>query len=342
VRFSAVSLGALALLASPAWARPKTDVVLLANGDRVTCEMKKLQRGKLTVKTDASGTITLKWNHIVGLESTYLYQVELESGERHIGSFNLPPELGKIEVVDGEDQKLVDLFQVVSMIPIQSTIWSRLHGSVDAGYDFTQSVSATNWYASAELEHRTPRLETDLTFDSSIQEQEGAETINRQNLKAQVRRFFENRWFGALFGQAEKSASQSLELRALAGGGVGRKLLQSNRSNVMVAAGAAFSREKFEDAEAYQSNAEAVLSLAAETFRFDSPELDLSGGIVLLPNLKTWGRYRLQANGKARIELVRNLYWSVTVYESFDSEPPSETSRRNDFGITTSLGWSFN
>jgi hypothetical protein len=213
---------------------------------------------------------------------------------------------------------------------------------VDAGYDFTQSVSATNWYASAELEHRTPRLETDLTFDSSIQEQEGAETINRQNLKAQVRRFFENRWFGALFGQAEKSASQSLELRALAGGGVGRKLLQSNRSNVMVAAGAAFSREKFEDAEAYQSNAEAVLSLAAETFRFDSPELDLSGSIVLLPNLKTWGRYRLQANGKARIELIRNLYWSVTVYESFDSEPPSETSRRNDFGITTSLGWSFN
>jgi hypothetical protein len=33
---------------------------------------------------------------------------------------------------------------------------------------------------------------------------------------------------------------------------------------------------------------------------------------------------------------------TLSVYESYDSDPPSETSRRNDFGITTSLGWSFN
>jgi hypothetical protein len=56
VRFSTVWLGALALLASPAWARPRTDLVVLNNGERVTCEMKKLQRGKLIVKTDAFGT----------------------------------------------------------------------------------------------------------------------------------------------------------------------------------------------------------------------------------------------------------------------------------------------
>lgn len=62
---------------------------------------------------------------------------------------------------------------------------------------------------------------------------------------------------------------------------------------------------------------------------------------MTLPSVKTWGRYRLQANGKARIEIVRNLYWSLTVYESYDSEPPSATSCRNDFGIATSLGWSF-
>jgi hypothetical protein len=56
----------------------------------------------------------------------------------------------------------------------------------------------------------------------------------------------------------------------------------------------------------------------------------------------TKGRYRLQVNGQARIEILNDLYWSLSVYESFDSEPPSETSRRNDFGITTSIGWSFN
>jgi hypothetical protein len=227
------------------------------------------------------------------------------------------------------------------MVPIEATIWSRIKGSIDAGYDFTQASTATTWSAAAELNHRTPSFETDIAFDSSIKEQEGAESINRQNLTAQVRRFFENRWFAAVVGQAEKSASQDLDLRGLIGGGIGRKLLQTNRSNIALVAGAAYSREKFGDSPNFEPNAELVAALALETFRFDSPELDLSAGLVVLPNVKTWGRYRLQANGKARIEIVRNLYWSLTIYESFDSDPPSETSRRNDFGINTSVGWSF-
>jgi hypothetical protein len=329
------------LLPVPLLARPKTDVVVLENGDRVTCEIKKLERGKLTVKTDASGTITLKWSRIVGLESTFLFQIELQSGERHIGRFDLPPELGKIAVANGEEGEVVDVFRVVSMVPIEATIWSRIKGSIDAGYDFTQANTATTWSAAAELNHRTPSFETDIAFDSSIKEQEGAESINRQNLTAQVKRFFENRWFAAVVGQAEKSASQDLDLRGLIGGGIGRKLLQTNRSNIALVAGAAYSREKFGDSPDFESNAELVAALALETFRFDSPELDLSASLVVLPNVKTWGRYRLQANGKARIEIVRNLYWSLTIYESFDSDPPSETSRRNDFGINTSVGWSF-
>jgi hypothetical protein len=317
-------------------------VVVLDNGDRLKCEIKKLQRGKLSISTDASGTISLKWSHVVGLESAFRFQIELESGARYIGRFDLPPELGKIAVEDGQEQETVDVARVVAMIPMEASIWSRLKGSVDAGYDFTQATSATTWSASADLNFRNPRIETDLSFDSSIKTQEGAEDINRQNLRGQVNRFFENRWFAAALGQGEKSATQGLDLRALVGGGVGRRLLQTNRSNIAILGGAAFSREKFTDEPDYDSNAELIAALALETFRFDSPELDLSASLVVLPNVLTWGRYRLQANGKARIEILNDLYWSLTVYESFDSDPPSETSRRNDFGITTSIGWSFN
>jgi len=341
VRFAA-AIGMIALVAAPAFARPKTDVVVLENGNRINCEIKKLQRGKLSVSTDASGTISLKWSHIVGLQSTFLYQIEVQSGERHIGRFDLPPELGKIAVVDGQDQQVVDVFRVVSMVPIEATIWSRMKGSVDAGYDFSQANSATTWSASGELNHRTPRLESEVSFSSNIKQQTGAEDINRQDLKLQVNRYFERRWFAAVLGQGEKNESQSLDLRALVGGGVGRKLVQTNRSNFTVLGGAAFSREKYQDRTEYDTNAELVAAIGLETFRFDSPELDLSAGFVVLPNLLTKGRYRLQANGKARIEVFRDLYWSLTVYETFDSHPPSETSRKNDFGITTSIGWSFN
>jgi hypothetical protein len=46
-----------------AWAR-KTDVVTMANGDRVTCEIKTLDRGMLEVSTDSWGTISIEWEEV--------------------------------------------------------------------------------------------------------------------------------------------------------------------------------------------------------------------------------------------------------------------------------------
>ena len=48
----------------------KTDVVELRNGDRITCEIQKLARGKLTVKTDGIGTISIEWDDVERVRST--------------------------------------------------------------------------------------------------------------------------------------------------------------------------------------------------------------------------------------------------------------------------------
>ena len=51
-------LGALlCVFATPALARDKTDIVYLRNGDRVTCEIKRLERGRLEVSTNGMGTV---------------------------------------------------------------------------------------------------------------------------------------------------------------------------------------------------------------------------------------------------------------------------------------------
>ena len=41
-------------------AREKTDVVILKNGDRITGEIKKLDRGKLKLKTDDMSTVYIE------------------------------------------------------------------------------------------------------------------------------------------------------------------------------------------------------------------------------------------------------------------------------------------
>lgn len=33
--------------------------------------------------------------------------------------------------------------------------------------------------------------------------------------------------------------------------------------------------------------------------------------------------------------------WNVSLFESYDSRPPVEGTQQNDFGINSTLGWSF-
>ena len=40
-------------------------------------------------------------------------------------------------------------------------------------------------------------------------------------------------------------------------------------------------------------------------------------------------------------ELVKDFYLSLRGYESYDSRPATEGARRNDYGITFALGWTF-
>jgi hypothetical protein len=62
---------------------------------------------------------------------------------------------------------------------------------------------------------------------------------------------------------------------------------------------------------------------------------------VFLPNFTTKGRRRMEFNSKLRIEVLRDFFVTMTLYDSYDSKPPSETASKNDYGFTTGLSWSF-
>ena len=64
----------------PAAAADKTDVVLIVNGDRLTGEVKSLERGRLRFKTAATDTISIEWDDVASLRSNQNIQVETEDG----------------------------------------------------------------------------------------------------------------------------------------------------------------------------------------------------------------------------------------------------------------------
>ena len=55
----------MVLFSSSLFAREKTDVIVMKNGDRLTCEIKGLSAGVLSVKlTYVQGTVGLEWAQV--------------------------------------------------------------------------------------------------------------------------------------------------------------------------------------------------------------------------------------------------------------------------------------
>ena len=68
-------------------ARPKKDVLQFTNGDRVTCEIIKLEKGYLYVKLEyADGTVAMDWSKVARVESSQSFVVTEQTGKRYTGS----------------------------------------------------------------------------------------------------------------------------------------------------------------------------------------------------------------------------------------------------------------
>src|SRR6516165_10820751 len=75
----------------PLFARDKTDVLVMKNGDHMTCEVKGLEGGVLFVSFDyIDGTTSVDWSKVERLESKQLFVVRTQGGEVYKGTLRTP------------------------------------------------------------------------------------------------------------------------------------------------------------------------------------------------------------------------------------------------------------
>ena len=144
----------LALLAvSPLLeARDKSDVIYMKNGDRITCEIRKLERGQLTVKIDYMlGYHDVDWAEIERIESTQPFQILWRDGEYSAGLIDqestpddqVPGQSIKRITVEEDAGKIErDPEQAVAMEQFGRNFWEQLDIRIDVGFSFF--VSAGN------------------------------------------------------------------------------------------------------------------------------------------------------------------------------------------------------
>lgn len=316
-----------------------TGLVVLKNGDQIKGEVKGLRVGKLELSTISMGTIYIEWDKVLQLTAPEYFEVELTTGARHYGTLGPGPQ-ATLGVTLGGQTEHVDLLSVVKIRPLKQSFWSRLDGSISLGASYTESSGVGQGSVSASVGTRRPKYEWDTEFDTTVTVQPNEPKKTRTVGSFGYNWLLQRRWFVMATGKAERNTDLGLALRTLGGGGVGRYILQTNRSLLGTVAGISVNREIPVDGDS-TDNAEAFVGASYSFFTYDTPKTSLEAAFALFPSLNVGGRVRTDVDLSLQREVVRDFTVGVTLYDSYDSKPPGEQGTKHDFGFTLSIGWVF-
>jgi hypothetical protein len=335
-----VAASAAVLLGVGSLHAQKTDVIILINGDHVTGEIKKLERGRLEYSTDDMGTLSIKWDKIVRITSNKFFQVETGRGDRYYGTLAESTDPGTM-VVQLMDRYTLQLLSVVKINPIKQSIWSALDGYLDIGFDFKRARKVFNLHTAGEVRFRGRKYGFKLNAKTYFQSQDSVENVQNQNAALQLERFLANRWSIALSNEWTSNSELSLDLRTQFGLSAVWMLSQTNSSELRASAGVNLNREQYVGSDTANISGEGVVGGDFLVFRLDSPKLDVNTSLYGYPSITDLGRVRIQFDLRVSYELLKDFTVGLTFYDSFDSRPPSATASKNDFGVTIPIGWKF-
>ena len=337
------AIAAIALVfcsATAAFAQGRTDVVTLANGDRITGEVVRLERGRLEFKTDDAGTLYLEWDKLATLVAMRQVEVLTSDGSRYLGTL-APAASRSLAVAIAGGVVTLRMTDVTLIAPIGTSFWRKLDGSIDAGFNYSRSSGIAQLNLNTSTSYRklasSMRLAASLT-QTRQDNDEGRD--DRATLEFTYLRYPWQRWFVTAGGRFESNESLGLVLRSQVGAAVGPRLVNSNRAQLTLGAGLAANNEQGVDVETTQ-NVEAMFLLNTSFYTYDRPRTNLDLRFQYYASLNNAGRQRLQLDAGIKRELLKDLFVAVTLYNTFDSRPPNPGADTVDVGLVLSIGWSY-
>jgi putative salt-induced outer membrane protein YdiY len=326
-------------------ARPKTDVVVMKNGDRYTCEIVSLSQGQLKVKTiNTTGSVLLDWMKVDRINSAQYFAVELSNGRDLAGVIEkIPAASGAQNDFRVSAEGLVAEVTAADVVTIARSgrkIRGRLSGGISAGFSYAKGNNETSYNVNGNLNAKTSSHDFLLSLSSTFTGQPGGQGTDRNDLNLQYWKSLSRNWLVGSYNDFLSSQEQELDLRATFGAVVGRRLKRTNRTSITISTGAAYTNERYrqEQGPSRRGNAESLLGLRFSIFRFDSTQL--TADTKVFPSLTDTGRVRIDSNINGRIDFTHSVYWTVNIYTNYDSRPPTNTPR-SDYGVSFGLGWNF-
>jgi hypothetical protein len=330
------------------FAREKTDVLVMKNGDRVTCEIKGLDSDTLYISVDyILSTLSVNWVKVDHVESNQLFIVKTQDGSVYSGTLSTPTTIGArpihIEILEPSSNKVeIEKAQIIKMDQTSGNFWQRFNGEIGMGATYNKGNQSGQYNLNTDLNYPQERWAVGSTFTSILSSSTGAPTSTRNELAFNAQRLLRwNNWYYAGIADFLQSSTQGIQLQTGIGAGIGRYLANNSHATVSLIGGMAWQRINYQESivpAATQNVASALVGADVKLFYFNKTKLSLS--TYLLPAVSEPGRVHFNISTSYYVKLWSNLTWNVSFYGNWDNQPPPGFSG-SDYGTSSGLSWTF-
>ncbi len=304
----------------------RADQVFLKNGDRLTGTIEKMVEGKLTLKSDLAGTITIDFANIRTISSDKPIKVHLNDGtilnqklvESDPNSFAVAP----------SDTIKVQKFKMAAVTSINpppkpEPKWT---GDISVAYTLTTGNTQNETVsASINLRKRTKKDRTHISGDYARARQENPttkvdETIEDWwRLTGKYDYFFRPKVFAFFDGRYEKDAVAELDRRVILGAGVGYQWIETKKTNFATRGGIASLYEKFDNQT--ESNSEISVQLGYDFDHQFTKTVKLMHELTYYPSIRDFSDYFLTSTSEVRADITKSIFTNFKIIFNYDATP---------------------
>lgn len=341
-------LCAVLALSPPLLAREKTDLLVMRNGDRLTCEIKRLDSDVLYVGLDyVLGTISVNWSKVDHVESKQLFLVKTQDGSVYSGTLSTVSSSNArpitIEVLELPLKRTeLDKSQITHMEETAENFWQRFNGQIGLGSTYSKGNQTGQYNLNANLNYPRERWSASAAYTSNLSSSSGSSLSTRNDIQLSAQRLLRwNNWYYSGLADFLQSTQQGITLQSTFGGGVGRYLKNSDTASFSVTGGFAWQQINYDDSLVSvrpQQVISGLVSTQLNLFYFDRTNLNVSA--TVLPALSDPGRVHFNLNAAYYVKLWRKITWNLTFYGNWDNHPPPGFSSA-DYGASSGVSWKF-
>lgn len=306
------------------------DEVYLTNGDRLTGRIDNMVDGKLILKSDLVGTVTIDVSNIRTLNSVAPLEIHLKDGK-----------VLRRQITTSQQIELSSI-NAINPPPKPKPKWK---GEISAGYNSAHGNTNTdNLNISAVLKKRTEKHRIKISGDYAKSREKDATTGKKEatedwwKINGDYDYFLTKKLFTFAEAGYETDSIAQLDRRVILGGGLGYQWVESPRISFSTRAGLVSLYEKFENQGS--GGSELAAHLGYDLNKQIKDNIEFTHSLAYYPAVDGFSDYFLTTTAEIKADITENTFTSFKVLFDYDATP-ADGSGNTDVKYIWAIGASF-